>query len=215
MSNEIILVLEKKMRTLIFLSVMVVLLSLTACQIEKKEQLPMDVPRAEVTHIYHQDVPALKFIGKRYGFEDSDDGMFSHLWCEWFDRGWFETLAEAIDLEPISDIDDIDAKLGLMITDTGEPFEYWIGRFAHIDTDVPAGFSYLIFDDMGWLVAWVHGFEPDIYWQGEAILTAIEEKGISVATNIIIERYAHPRFTTPDEYGRVTLDMVYLIPTAE
>jgi hypothetical protein len=133
--------------------------------------------------------------------------MFSHLWDEWFERGWFDILDDYIDLELINDIDDIDANLGLLITDTGEPFEYWIGRFAHIDTDVPAGYAYLVFQ--------VHGFQPDIFWQGEAILNAFEEKGYTVATNIIIERYAHPRFTTPDEYGRVTLDLVYLLPIAD
>jgi predicted transcriptional regulator YdeE len=203
------------MRTFVVLSVLLVLFCLSACQTETAEQKQIDVPRAEVTKLYHHEVPSLKFIGKRYGFEDSDDGMFSHLWDEWFDRRWFDVLDKYIDLDLINDIDDIEAKLGLLITDTGEPFEYWIGRFAHIDSDVPTGFSYLVFQNVRWLVAWVHGFEPDIYWQGEVILTAFEEKGYTVASNIIIERYAHSRFTNPDEHGRVTLDLIYLLPTQD
>jgi len=42
----------------------------------------------QIIKTYRQSVPAMRFIGKKYGFEDRVDGHFGALWQQWFANGW-------------------------------------------------------------------------------------------------------------------------------
>ena len=46
----------------------------------------------QIIKTYRQSVPAMRFIGKKYGFEDRVDGHFGALWQQWFANGWFEEI---------------------------------------------------------------------------------------------------------------------------
>ena len=73
----------------------------------------------EIVKIGKEHVPALRFIGKKYGNEDRVDGLFSTKWDDWFNNGWFEQLKK---LEPL---DGWRHYIGLMGHENGV-FKYWI-----------------------------------------------------------------------------------------
>ena len=63
---------------------------------------------AKIIKTYREELPQVRFIGKRYGNEDRNEmGSFSSQWEEWFREGWFSLLENAN--PPIED-----AYLGLM-----------------------------------------------------------------------------------------------------
>ena len=45
----------------------------------------------QVIKVYKQQVPAMKFVGKKYVGDD----VYSH-WGEWFANGWFDKVEEAM-----------------------------------------------------------------------------------------------------------------------
>ena len=44
---------------------------------------------ADITKIYTQEVPAFRFIGKKYGDEDRVNGGFGAQWGQAFENGLF------------------------------------------------------------------------------------------------------------------------------
>ena len=47
---------------------------------------------ADIVKMYRQELPAFRFIGKKYGDGDRVNGGFGSQWGEWFQNGWFEAL---------------------------------------------------------------------------------------------------------------------------
>ena len=163
---------------------------------------------AEVVRIYRQDMPAVRFVGKKYG--GSEVG-YSEQWEKWFDLGWFEPLERMYSAFPSGSEDD-DAYVGLMRCCPGAPFEYWIGMFLSAEADVPVGYQSIDFAPFELGVAWLRGAESEIYAQEETAMAALAEQGIRPSADArgafwFVERYACPRFTQPDEEGNVTLDV--------
>jgi len=170
----------------------------------------------EITKVYKQDVPALRFIGKKYGNDDRVDGMFGKYWGDWFQNGWFDFLVKQTDKDLKSLYEDGDAYIGLMRWKDGEPFEYWIGVFLPENTSVPDGYSYHDFPKSTLGVCWVYGKESDVYMQEENCAKKLGEEGHEVINDNenaywFFERYGCPRFTTPDENGKIILDICHYI----
>lgn len=46
----------------------------------------------EIVKTYRQSIPAVRFIGKKYGDGDRVNGGFGQQWGEWFQNGWFDVL---------------------------------------------------------------------------------------------------------------------------
>lgn len=160
---------------------------------------------AEIIKVYRESLPELRLIGKRYVDGDrGKDGGFSGQWEEWFQRGWFKPL-EALGSLPENE----DAYVGCMRCAGG--FEYWIGMFFPAATAVPEGYSSIDIPagDIG--VCWIQGRAEtgELYGQEihDACFGRIREAGWLPACNAwFFERYNCPRFTTPDETGKVILD---------
>jgi predicted transcriptional regulator YdeE len=170
----------------------------------------------EIVKMYKQDVPALRFIGKKYGDNDRIDGMFGKHWGDWFQNGWFNIIEKQKNKDLKSIYEDGDAYIGLMRWKEGEPFEYWIGIFMPENTSVPDGYEYHDFPKAALGVCWVYGKEPDIYMCEEDYVKKLKENGYEVIKDKenaqwFFERYGCPRFTTPDENGKVILDICYFI----
>ena len=162
----------------------------------------------EVIRTYRQELPAMRFIGKKYG--GSEVGH-SEQWAKWFERGWFEPL-ERVYKESPAGVEDDDAYLGLIRCSPGSPFEYWIGMFFSVDAEVPVGYQSVEFAPFELGVAWLHGPESELYSQEEKAMEALARQGIRPSADSqgafwFVERYACPRFTQPDDNGDVTLDM--------
>jgi len=75
---------------------------------------------AEIIKVYKQDVPALRFIGEKYGDNDRVDGMFGKHWGDWYENGWFDIIEKQTDKNLKSIYEDADAHIGLMRKKTGK-----------------------------------------------------------------------------------------------
>lgn len=169
----------------------------------------------EVTNVYREHFPALRFIGKRYTNDDrGPDGGFGRQWGEWWAQNRFDTLMAAVPVAPYDD-----ATIGLMTMrgDMGG-FTYWIGLFFPAGAAVPEGFDHIDLPESDIGVGWLRGNEENGEIYGgpphEAVCKKLEEHGIGAFRNDItaadtycfFERYNCPRFTKKDENGNVTLD---------
>lgn len=164
----------------------------------------------EIIKVYRESFPSLRLIGKRYTNSDRGaDGGFGNKWSEWFEKGYFKTLEELGSLP-----ENEGAYLGYMrCTDE---FEYWIGMFFPEGTPVPDGYMYVDIHSGDVGTCWIYGREDngELYGQEphNMCVSKIKEAGWQLAEDPwFIERYNCPRFTTPDEKGKVILDYcIYL-----
>ena len=170
---------------------------------------------SEITRVYKEHLPSLRFIGKRYTNADRIGG-FGHKWGEWFENGWFAKLEEIGELKDVEN-----GYLGLMRcggSDWENTFEYWIGMFFAENTAVPDGFSSIDLEEGDVAVCWIKGREDDgLYGMHDACIAKFQENGMGNFKSdeknsaVFFERYNCPRFTAPDESGNVILDYgIYL-----
>ena len=169
---------------------------------------------AEVIKTYRQSVPAMRFIGKKYGDGDRVNGGFGTQWGEWFANGWFDGLEKGCD--PAASYDDGGAYVGLMRWKEGEPFEYWIGMFCPASAAAPEGYSSVDFGPADLGVAWLYGKDGEVYGQECKCAESCEKEGYQIIADDrgaywVFERYACPRFTTPDDKGNIILDICHYI----
>lgn len=185
---------------------------------------------AEIVKVYREPVPALRFIGKKYpGFTP---------WGEWFMNGWFDLLESAMGgVDAIAALwPDGTGYIGLERRKDGEPFEYWIGMFTPSGTPVPDGFEALDFPETSLGVCWIYGEEGETHGAVGGCADALEKAGFSILKlsgepkadpekeeRVWVQREDGdgavwsfencqcPRYTTPDEHGKVILDYVYFV----
>ena len=166
---------------------------------------------ADIIKTYEQNVGAMRFVGKKYGDGDRVNGTFGAKWGECFDNGWFGEIEKQISGKLKEIYEDGDAYIGLMRGGHGEPFEYWIGCFMPENTVVPEGFEYVDFPESSLGVCWVYGKEDEVYCLEGQCGERLERDGFEINYGWCFERYACPRFTTPDEKGNVILDICFYI----
>ena len=166
---------------------------------------------AGIIKTYKQNVGAMRFIGKKYGDGDRVNGTFGAKWCEWFENGWFSVIESQISVGMRDIYEDGDASIGLMRGGHGKLFEYWIGYFMPENTTVPEGFEHIDFPkgDLG--VCWVYGKEEEVFCLEEQCVEGLEKNGFVINYDLCFERYACPRFTTPDEKGNIILDICFYL----
>lgn len=169
---------------------------------------------ATIIKTYKQNMPASRFIGKKYGDDDRVNGFFGVKWGEWFKHGWFAILGTAAGDNTL--FEDSNAYIGLMRHSDNEPFQYWIGIFCPENTKVPEGFEKIDIPASSLGVSWVYGQEPDVYCQEPQCAEKLKEAGYLISKDEndacwFFERYTCPRFTTPDEQGNIILDICFFI----
>jgi len=170
----------------------------------------------EVVKTYKQTVPAVRFIGSKYGDKDRVDGSFAEKWNEWLISDRFKQL-EALATEEYKQIyEDALTSIGLMRWKEGEEFEYYIGMFLPEGTEVPDGYDHVDFSASNFGVCWLHGTVPGIYGQEDKCAKQLSEEGFEITRDNqgalwFFERYGCPRFTKPDESGKVILDICYFV----
>jgi hypothetical protein len=108
------------------------------------------------------------------------------------------------------------AYIGLMRWKKDEPFEYWIGMFLPAESAVPNGYAYQDFPAADLGVCWVRGSEANVYFQEEKCGEQLQVNGMKVIPDgqdayWFFERYACPRFITPDANGEIILDICHFI----
>ena len=164
---------------------------------------------AEIIKVFKENIPAMRFIGKKYS-------EFGH-WGEWFKNGWFDVIENAMGgTENILKLwENGGAYVGIERRKAGEPFEYIIGMFTPSGTPVPEGFICLDFEAGSLGTCWIYGTEKEVHNTSKC-REAIENNGMEIALDkdgavISFENCLCPRYTTPDEKGNIILDYCYFV----
>lgn len=167
----------------------------------------------ELIKTYTQDMPATRFIGRKYGDADRVNGSFGQRWEEAFADGLFPAIEAAENGG--SFFEDGSAYIGLMRC-CGDAFAYYIGKFTAPGTAVPDGMVHVDFPAVKLGVGWVYGHENtgELYCCEDDVMRALSEAGVLPKRDAegalwLFERYQCPRFTTPDEKGCVILDVCF------
>lgn len=165
---------------------------------------------AEIIKTFKEDIPAMRFIGKKYP-------NFGPMWGEWFANGWFDKLEEAMGgVEKITAIwENGGGYVGLERRADRQPFEYWIGMFTPANTPVPEGFSYIDFSEVNLGTCWIYGKEKEVH-NTKACKGAVIDQGLELWTDDnggvwSFENCTCPRYTTPDEQGNIIMDYCYFV----
>ena len=152
----------------------------------------------------------MRFIGKKYGDGDRVNGDFGAKWGEWFDNGWFAQIEQQVKGNPKDICEEGDATIGLM-RDYNGVFEYWIGLFTPEGTTVPDEYAYIDFPAGNFGVCWVYGKEAEIFMREGQCGERLQRDGYNINADWCFERYADPRFTTPDDKGNIILDICFFV----
>ena len=165
---------------------------------------------ADISRIFPDPHPALRFIGKRYG----DPGH----WGEWFAGGLFDRVERAMGgVEAAAALwENAGGYVGLERRARGELCEYWIGMFAPPGTAVPEGFECLDVPAGIFGTCWLHGPEGEVHSLIPACREALINAGLPPAVDaggceISFENGLCPRFTTLDGDGNVILDYGFIV----
>jgi len=166
----------------------------------------------ELVKTYAQELPALRFVGIKYGDEDRACGGFGMQWDGWFSSGRFAEIDNAC---AKAGFEDADACIGLMRWKKGEPFQYWIGKFFAEDTNVPNGFGYVDFKKSKIGVGWLRGPEGEVFGKEHLASEGCEKYGYKIIADEsgaywFFERYA-ARFCKKDDMGNIVLDICHFI----
>lgn len=126
-------------------------------------------------------------------------------WNSWHENNWFAPL-EALTPLPQNG----DAFIGAVHIVNGAP-ERWIGMFFPVGTPVPEGYESITIPAKDYAVCYLRDREGSsdffAYATHEQCLSALRQRGYTRSEDDwCFERYACPRFSTPDEEGMVVLD---------
>lgn len=165
---------------------------------------------AEIIKTFREDVPAMRFIGKKYP-------DFGGWWGEWFGNGWFDLVEAAMGgTDAILKIwENGGGYVGLERRCKGQPFEYWLGMFTPAETPVPKGFECVDFPAMGLGTCYIYGKESEIH-NTAGCRPAVVECGMVLWHDASggewsFENCVCPRYTTPDEEGNIIMDYCYFV----
>lgn len=152
----------------------------------------------KVLRVEQERCPKAKFIGKCY-----ETGA---NWGEWWKNDWF-SLLETQPRLPFNG----DSYLGLSMDG-----KYWIGMLFAPDAAVPEGFAAMDLSETEYAFCYLYGPEDskDFFTPEARALcaAAMKEAGIlPKAGGALLERYACPNYTTPDEAGNVILDLGFAL----
>lgn len=168
----------------------------------------------ELVNVYRQELPAVRFIGRRYSDDDRVAGGYAHLWEKWFADDLFSRITDAC--EAASGFDDATALLGLMRYKEGDDFQYWIGLFCQASSPVPEGFEHVDFPPSGIGIVWLQGPESELYMNEMKAAKKLEEEGHRIAKDKegaywFFERYVDERFMPKEAAVSPILDIGHFI----
>lgn len=165
----------------------------------------------EIIKIFRDEVPAMRFIGKKYP-------DFGPWWGDWFANGWFDEIEKAMGgPDAILKIwKNGGGYVGLEQKKSDKLAEYRIGMFTPENTPVPEGFEALDFPAGAFGTCWICGPEDEVHGAIPSCAAAVSDAGMTFRTDadgyvISFENGLCPRFTTPDDKGCVILDYCFCV----
>ena len=173
----------------------------------------------EIIKCYRQDLPRCRFAGIRYKNSDRVDGGYGVYWQEWFATGKFERLESLLTDEVRAAYGDWDAYIGLEKDDPRDlygNYEYWIGMFLPADSKIPEDFAYVDLDGGSAGICWIKGDMNSVYMHEMECHKKLVSEGMKIKKEkdgccYFFERYGCPRFTVPDENGKIILDIGFFV----
>ena len=164
---------------------------------------------SKIIKVFKDEIPNIRFIGNKY----SD---YNH-WGEWFQNGWFDFLESSMGgIDKILSVwENGGGFIGIERKADGQPFEYYIGMLAPENTVVPEGFIGIDFNNLSLGTCWIYGKEEEVH-DTSARKQMIINNGMEIWQDEkgavwSFENCLCPRYTTPDEDGRVILDYCYFV----
>lgn len=104
--------------------------------------------------------------------------------------------------------------VGVMYTDkaTGQAFRYLVGMLMSEDAVIPEGYQTFLIDACEVGIGYIRGEEGDVLMNAHRLTSEAIQRLNRSATQLpwIMELYNCPRWTNPDENGKVILD--YYLP---
>ena len=172
---------------------------------------------AEIIKTYKQSIPAMRFIGKKYGDGQYTDWGYVYWGGNWGDAFAFDVFGKVESASGGEDkshslYEDNNGYIGLCYRNakTGA-YDAWVGMFAPPETKVDEGLDYIDFPSQNLGVCWIYGKENEVHGLIPQCSSKIISAGMEIRSDEhgyigFFERDQCPRFTTPDEKGNVILD---------
>ena len=162
----------------------------------------------EIVRVFRDEVPAMRFIGKKYADYSG--------WGEWFANGWFDAVEAAMGGPGaiLALWENGGGYCGLERRGEDGSFEYRIGMFTPAGTEVPEGFDCVDFPAGAFGTAWIYGPENEVHGAIPGCRAAVEAAGMRIRREGGVWSFENglcPRFTTPDEKGNVILDYCFVL----
>jgi len=171
----------------------------------------------KIVRTFKQDIPALRFIGKRYSSKhENSEEVFDEI-LESMDNWCYNHTFDAIEKQSDTDLGKLyesgDSFVGLIRKKEGAVFEYWLGIFMPRETDVPAEYEMIDFPESELGICRVYGKRNAIIHYDADCRKKLAEEGIECQEN---EKWFYQRFNwrgffEEDKFGKRLLDYCYYL----
>jgi len=174
-----------------------------------------------IIETYHQEIPALRFIGKKYS-EQYNNSVFDKILDnldDWRLNHMFDVIEKQSSKDSKTIYDGSNAYISLM-RKKEEPFEeggiieYWLGMFMPRGTNVPEGYEAIDFPKSTLAICRVYGKRNVIIHYDADCRKRLGEEGIryqedGTGAGWFFQRFNWRRFFEEDKYGKRILEYGY------
>jgi len=166
---------------------------------------------AGIIRVYKQEVPAMRFVGKKDG-----TGGSTGDWGLWWENDWFGDIERAAGLDAIRALyEDSDGYLDMYCITAEGPLEHWVGMFVPPGSPVPDDFQYVDFPAGSMGTCWIYGNTSNVWGQRSKCMEALVNAGMRIkpapdGAIWYMNRYPH-RYLDEDEKGNIILDVCYFV----
>jgi predicted transcriptional regulator YdeE len=179
---------------------------------KSKAETPMILPG--IFETYKQEIPALRFIGRKYTepFNDSFYKKALNNFDDWRLNHLFDMVEKLSDKDPKTIYEGGDSYSVLMKSngsENTETNEYWIGMFMPKGTDVPAGYEMIDFPKSTLAVCSVYGKRDSIINCDVDCRKKLSDEGIG--NKWFFQRFNWRTFFEDDNHGNRILEYCYFI----
>jgi len=162
-----------------------------------------------INKVYKQELPALRFIGKKCG-ETQEPQDVLNLLDNWQLNGWLDDIEKLSEIDYKTFFEGGDSYIHLVRKTDAGLSEYWMGMFMPAGTEVPEGFHALDFPKMTIGVCRVYGKRGEIVNYEAECRNKLAEEGLALEnTQWYFRRFNWRNFFEIDAYRKRLLDYCY------
>jgi len=163
-----------------------------------------------IKRVYKQELPALRFIGKKCNEPPEPKTVFNLL-GEWQMKDRFGVIEKQTDIDYKTFFEGGDAYISL-VREKDHSLEHWMGMFMPENADVPEGYEALDFPKMTIGVCCVYGKTHEVINYEAEARNKLTEEGIAPENGQwCFRRFNWRGFYNEDIYGKRLLDYCYSV----